>query len=82
MAKRPQSPPKNFEEALYELEQILSAVEAGQITLEDSLIKYERGQFLIAHCRTILATAEKQIEQLTQDANGNLTSTPLSEGSK
>jgi exodeoxyribonuclease VII small subunit len=79
MAKRTQTAPKNFEEALSELEQILSAVEGGQISLEESLLKYERGNYLIAYCRTILSSAEKQIEQLTQDAAGNLVSTPISE---
>jgi len=82
MGKRVLNPPRNFEEALSELEEILAAVEAGQISLEESLLKYERGNFLIAYCRTILSSAEKQIEQLTQDAAGNLVSTPVSEPGK
>ena len=67
MAKKPQIPPKNFEEALAELEKILSGIESGEIGLEESLAKYERGQFLIQHCRNILAGAEKQIEQLGKE---------------
>ena len=63
MAKK-QTPPKNFEEALAELEQILHDIEAGEVPLEESLVKYERGQFLIGHCRGVLARAEKQIEVL------------------
>jgi exonuclease VII small subunit len=44
--------------------------------LEESLAKYERGTFLIAHCRGVLGNAEKQIEQLTKNADGTLTAAP------
>jgi len=64
MAKKNQTPPKSFEDALTELEQILSDIEAGEIGLEESLVRYERGNFLIQHCRTVLGAAEKQIELL------------------
>ena len=66
MAKKTQAPPKNFEEALGELEEILNEIESGEVGLEESLAKYERGQFLIQHCRATLSKAEKQIESLNQ----------------
>ena len=66
MAKKNQTPPKSFEDALTELEQILSDIEAGEIGLEESLVRYERGNFLIQHCRTVLGAAEKQIELLSK----------------
>ena len=74
MAKKPQPTPKNFEDALRELEQILSEVESGQVGLEESLVKYERGNFLIKHCRGILGAAEKQIEILSKQADGEIKS--------
>ena len=77
MAKRTQVPPKTFEEALTELEQILAEIEGGELGLEESLVKYERGNFLIHHCRGVLNTAEKQIELLSKSADGGLTVTPL-----
>jgi exodeoxyribonuclease VII small subunit len=80
MAKKTQSPPKNFEDALAELEQILSEIEGGQVGLEESLVKYERGTFLIQHCRGVLNTAEKQIEVLTKSADGGLDVAPLEPG--
>src|SRR5215212_7545720 len=64
MARKSQTPPKSFEDALAELEQILSDIEGGEVPLEQSLTMYERGQFLIGHCRAVLARAEKQIEVL------------------
>jgi exodeoxyribonuclease VII small subunit len=66
MARKNQVPPKNFEEALAELQRILAEIEGGKASLEESLEKYERGQFLIQHCRGILGQAEKQIEELTK----------------
>jgi exodeoxyribonuclease VII small subunit len=41
-------------------------MEGGQVGLEDSLTKYERGTFLIQHCRGVLSSAEKQIELLSK----------------
>ena len=74
------SPPKNFEAALAELEQILADIEGGHVGLEESLVKYERGNFLVQHCRAILDGAEKQIELLSKAADGELKSEPLEDG--
>jgi len=74
MAKKNQTPPKDFETALRELEAILTEMETGEVPLEESLVKYERGNFLIQHCRTILAGAEKQIELLSKGPDGSMQS--------
>ncbi len=79
MAKKQQTAPKSFENALAELEQILSDIESGEVGLEESLIKYERGNFLIGHCRGVLSRAEKQIELLSKAADGELEAQPLAE---
>lgn len=80
MAKKPQIVPKTFEDALAELEQILAQIEGGALGLDESLTKYERGNFLIHHCRGVLNTAEKQIEMLAQSPDGALVSSPLQAG--
>ena len=77
MGKKNQTPPKTFEEALKELEQILADIEGGEVGLEESLVKYERGTFLIQHCRTVLGAAEKQIELLSKAPDGSLQSEPV-----
>lgn len=78
MAKKPiQTPPKNFEEAIREVEQILADVEGGELGLEESLLRYERGNFLIQYCRGVLGTAEKRIELLSKGPDGALESTPM-----
>jgi len=79
MAKRTQVAPKSFEEALQELERIVSDIEGGQVGLEESLVKYERGTFLIQHCRGVLNVAEKQIELLSKSAHGGIESVPMEE---
>ena len=76
MAKK-QNPPKDFEDALAELEQILADVEGGEVPLEASLSKYERGQFLIKYCRDVLGDAEKQIEKLSKSESGGLEAEPM-----
>ena len=82
MAKKAQSPPKDFEEAIKELEQILGEIERGEVGLEESLLKYERGNFLIQHCQGILNTAEQQIEVLSKAGSGELKANPLPESTK
>lgn len=79
MPKRTQAAPRSFEDALQELEQIVSDIEGGQVGLEESLVKYERGTFLIQHCRGVLNTAEKQIELLSKSADGGIESVPMEE---
>jgi exodeoxyribonuclease VII small subunit len=79
MSKKNQIAPKSFEEALAELEQILSKIEGGEVGLEESLSKYERGTFLIRHCRNVLATAEKQIELLSKSEEGGIQTEPMSD---
>jgi exodeoxyribonuclease VII small subunit len=79
MARKTQTAPKSFEDALQELEQILADIEAGELGLEESLVKYERGNFLIHHCRGVLGQAEKQIELLSKSADGGLAATPMQE---
>jgi exodeoxyribonuclease VII small subunit len=77
-----QIPPKSFEDALRELEQILAEIESGNVGLEESLVKYERGNFLIQHCRTVLSSAEKQIELLSKTPEGEIKSEPMEETGK
>ena len=61
-----------FEEALGKLEEMVSQIEAGQISLEESIEKYAEGIKLIQRCRSILETAEKKIEVLTKGPDGSL----------
>ncbi len=65
-----------FEAALKELEAIVSRLEQGQVDLEDSIILYERGQALKAHCESKLRAAESRLEKIVQ-SGGQVTSEPM-----
>ena len=51
-----------FETALAELEQIVSRLEAGELTLEESLALFERGQQLADYCNNMLDNASLRVE--------------------
>lgn len=61
---KPETKPLKFEEALSKLEEIVSQIEAGKVSLEESIDKYGQGIALIKQCRSILDQAEKKIQLL------------------
>ncbi len=56
--------PKSFEAAIAELEGLVAAMEAGNLSLEDSLAAYKRGMELTGYCQKALADAEQQVKIL------------------
>lgn len=62
---------KSFEAALKELEKIVSKLEDGELSLEESLKLFEDGVRLSRECRERLDQAERRIEVLLTDENGN-----------
>jgi exodeoxyribonuclease VII small subunit len=63
---------KPFEKSLNELEAIVMKLEEGDLPLEESLELFEKGIKLSRECRDRLAKAERRIEILMKDADGNL----------
>jgi exodeoxyribonuclease VII small subunit len=53
-----------FGEAIAELEGIVASLEGGQLDLEDSLARYERGVALLRACRAKLADAQQKVTML------------------
>jgi exodeoxyribonuclease VII small subunit len=53
-----------FGEALAELDTIVRSLESGQLELEESLARYERGVALLRACRSKLANAEQRVTML------------------
>ena len=68
-----ESAPKlaDFEAAMRELDEVVKAMESGELTLEQSLARFERGVALVKQCQSTLKSAELRIEQLSAD--GELT---------
>lgn len=53
-----------YEEALAEMEDIVSALESEQNELEDSIRLFERGQALAARCGVLLEAAELKVKKI------------------
>lgn len=62
---------KTFESSLGELEAIVRKLEQGDLDLEESLELFEKGVKLSRECRDRLTKAERRIEILLKDADGN-----------
>ena len=56
-----------YEDALAELEEIVSALEGEQNPLDESIKLFERGQALAAHCGVLLEAAELKVKQVAGD---------------
>lgn len=61
---------KKFEESLNELEKIAQDIEKGGLSLEEAIAQFEKGIKLSKECTEILDKAEKRINILIQNENG------------
>ena len=59
-----------FEKALTKLEQVVQAMESGELSLEQSMKHFEEGMALSKLCGAKLAETEQKIEMLMQKADG------------
>ncbi len=57
---------KGFEQSLEALETIVTSLESGDLSLEDSLQVFEQGIKLTRHCQSALERAEQKVQQLTE----------------
>ena len=62
---------KTFEENMGRLEQIVRAMERGDVALEESLKLFQEGTELVRNCGKLLDEAELQVKKIMPDANGN-----------
>ena len=58
-----------YEQALEEMETVVSALEAGDMPLDEALAFFERGQALYQRCIDLLDKAELKVQQLTEDGD-------------
>jgi len=58
----------DFEAALEQLEELVSAMEEGDLSLEQSLQSFEKGIKLTRECQTALSKAEQKVQKLLDDA--------------
>lgn len=63
---------KGFEDSLERLQDIVSKMEQGDISLDESLTLFEEGTSLVRSCNKMLDTAEKKVSLLIKKADGEV----------
>lgn len=62
---------KTFEESMNRLEQIVRAMERGDVPLEESLKLFQEGTELVQTCTKLLDDAQLQIKKVMTAADGS-----------
>ena len=62
---------RTFEENMQRLEQIVRAMERGDVALEESLKLFQEGTELVRNCGKLLDEAELQVKKIMTDSSGN-----------
>ncbi len=70
----------SFEQALIQLEEIVTKLERGDVPLDQSISLYEHGEKLRAACQQRLDTAQARIEKIVAGAGGEATGTTPFDG--
>ena len=63
---------RKFEDELKDLEAIVSRIDSGELTLEESIAAFERGVALVKALNQKLDEVERKVELLTRGAGGDL----------
>ena len=66
---------QSFEESMQRLEQIVRAMERGDVSLEESLKLFQEGTDLVRNCGKLLDEAELQVKMIMASPDG----TPVEE---
>jgi len=54
-------PNLRYEQALKDLEKLIADMESGKLSLEETLLAYQRGAALLKHCQAVLTRVEQQV---------------------
>ena len=68
---------RTFEEQLSALEEMIASMEAGGLSLEESMKRYEEGVKLVSALEEELKQAEQRLTVLRQNADGTENEIPL-----
>ena len=77
--KSAEAPATHFEDAMKRLETIVEELESGELSLEDSIARYEEGVKLSRGLTAQLDDAEKRIERLAENEAGEPTTQVMDE---
>ena len=68
---------QSFETMMERLQDLVARLEAGNLTLQESIQAFEEGMALVRKCALVLQQAEQRIQKLTRDAAGQPVAAPL-----
>lgn len=71
-----------FEENMNRLEQIVRAMERGDVPLEESLKLFQEGTELVRSCGKMLDEAEQQVTKIVKQADGSPAEEVFSDGTE
>ena len=66
-----------FEEAMTKLEEAVRLLESGDLTLDESIVKYEDALKYVRICNEMLEKAEQKVKILTESADGSISDRPF-----
>lgn len=72
----------SFEENMTRLEQIVRAMERGDVPLEESLKLFQEGTELVKVCNKMLNEAEQKVTKIVTQSDGSLTEEVFSDGAE
>ena len=64
-------PNRNFEQSMARLEQIVRAMERGDVALEESLKLFQEGTELVRSCQKLLDEAQLQVKMIMTASDGS-----------
>ncbi|SFC47919.1 Exodeoxyribonuclease VII small subunit [Marinospirillum celere] len=70
---------QDFEQQLKQLEELVTRMESGELSLEASLQAFEQGVQLTRNCQQLLNQAEQRVSRL-QESQGQVSFEPLTNG--
>ncbi len=73
MATKKAAQEVNFEKSLTRLEEIVQALEQGDLALDKSLELFKEGVELSKFCSQKLTVAQKDVQKIVEDNKGNFT---------
>ncbi len=71
---------KTFEESMQRLEQIVRAMERGDVPLEESLKLFQEGTELVRSCNQLLDNAQLQVKKIVTASDGTPVEEDFSDG--
>ena len=74
------SPGIRFEDALERLETLVRELEAGDLPLEETIVRFEEGQRLLKTCGDLLDRAELRVREILKRDDGTLSLGPFTPG--